>query len=555
MTNISINEALAIGNDEENPLEHLISIGMQLSTEKDTKVILEHILLSAKSISNADGGTIYSITADDELKFETLLNDTLNMSLGGTTGNPIPFPTIPLFVGDQPNKKALVALAAATNTVVNIEDAYEVKQYDMTGARNMDEKTGYRTKSVLTIPMANHEGDLNGVMQLINAQDDEGNVISFSDETEHLIRTLASLAAIALTNRQLIDGMEELFQSITRLIAKAIDEKSPYTGGHCRRVPELTLMIADAVHETDTGPLADFEMTDKDRYELSIAGWLHDCGKIAIPEAVMDKSTKLQMLFDRIEHVDVKFEVVKRDLTIAHQAQVIAALKSGDAQQIAALDELEQVLDAKITKLDADREFLRVANIGGEYMRPDAQQRVVDIGREYNIDVAGESQQLLTEGEIYNLKIAAGTLTEEERAVINHHMDITIEMLEALPFPKHLKNVPEYAGGHHEKMDGTGYPKGLTRDEMSVQARLMAIADIFEALTASDRPYKKAKKISECLFIMGKMKLGNHIDPELFDVFVDKKVYMQFSDKFLGEDQIDEIDLSKIPGYVLPAER
>ncbi|NQZ08628.1 MAG: GAF domain-containing protein [Algicola sp.] len=555
MTNISINEALAIGNEEDNPLEHLISIGMQLSTEKDTNVILEHILLSAKSISNADGGTIYSITDDNELKFETLLNDTLNMSLGGTTGNPIPFPTIPLYIDEQPNKKALVALAAATNTVVNIEDAYEVKKYDMTGARNMDEKTGYRTKSVLTIPMANHEGDLNGVMQLINAQDDEGNVISFSDEIEYLIRTLASLAAIALTNRQLIDDMEELFQSITRLIAKAIDEKSPYTGGHCRRVPELTLMIADAVHETKTGPLAYFEMTDKDRYELSIAGWLHDCGKIAIPEAVMDKSTKLQMLFDRIELVDVKIEVVKRDLTIAHQEQVIAALKSGDAEQIAALNALEKICEEKMAKLDVDREFLRIANIGGEYMRPDAQQRVVDIGREYNIDVAGESQQMLSEGEIYNLKIAAGTLTEEERAVINHHMDITIEMLEALPFPKHLLNVPEYAGGHHEKMDGTGYPKGLTRDEMSVQARLMAIADIFEALTASDRPYKKAKKISECLFIMGKMKLGHHIDPELFDVFVDKKVYMQFADKFLGDDQIDEIDLSKIPGYVLPAER
>ena len=269
----------------------------------------------------------------------------------------------------------------------------------------------------------------------------------------------------------------------------------------------------------------------------------------------MDKSTKLQMLFDRIELVDVKIEVVKRDLRLAYQEQVIAALKSGDAEQIAALDALEKICEEKMAKLDVDREFLRIANIGGEYMRPDAQQRVVDIGREYNIDVGGESQQMLSEGEIYNLKIAAGTLTEEERAVINHHMDITIEMLEALPFPKHLRNVPEYAGGHHEKMDGTGYPKGLTRDEMSVQARLMAIADIFEALTASDRPYKKAKKISECLFIMGKMKLGNHIDPELFDVFVDKKVYMQFADKFLGDDQIDEIDLSKIPGYVLPAER
>ncbi len=533
--------------NKDNPLEHLIAIGIELSTEKDTTKILEHILVSAKSITNADGGTIYSITADHTLKFETLLNDTLNMSLGGTTGNAIPFPTIPITIDGQPNEKALVALAAATNHVVNIEDAYEVKEYDMTGARNMDEKTGYRTKSVLTIPMTNHEGELNGVMQLINAQDSEGKVISFSHEKESLIRTLASLAAIALTNRQLIDGMEELFQSITRLIAQAIDEKSPYTGGHCRRVPELTLMIADAVHETDTGPLADFTMSEKDRYELSIAGWLHDCGKIAIPEAVMDKSTKLQMLFDRIELVDCRIELAQRDLTIAYQQQLIEALKSADHSKMAAIEQTHQ---QQIKQLDEDREFLRKANIGGEYMPPEVQQRVVDIAERHQVIIAGETQPLLSSGEVYNLQIPRGTLTEEERLIINHHMDITIDMLEALPFPKHLANVPEYAGGHHEKMDGSGYPRGLKRDEMSVQARLMAIADIFEALTASDRPYKDAKKISECLFIMGKMKLGQHIDPELFDVFVDKKVYQQFADQFLDANQIDEIDVSKIPGYV-----
>ena len=539
----------------KNPLEHLIEIGIELSSEKDTTKILEHILLSSKAIANADGGTIYSITKDNELKFETLLNDTLNMALGGTTGNPIPFPTIPLYIDGQPNTKTLVALAAATNTPVNIEDAYEVKQYDMTGARNMDKKTGYRTKSVLTIPMTNHEGELNGVMQLINAQDADGNVISFSPEAEHLIRTLASLAAVALTNRQLIDGMEELFQSITHLIAKAIDEKSPYTGGHCKRVPELTLMIADAVHDTDNGPLADFHMDDKDRYELSIAGWLHDCGKIAIPEAVMDKATKLEMLFDRIELVDVKIELAKRDLIVKHQQKLISAYQQGDLEQVKAIEaEHQQTLD-RIAQLDEDREFLRKANIGGEYMPPEVQQRVKDIGLSCEINIAGDQQSLLTEGEVYNLQIARGTLTEEERTIINHHMDITIDMLEALPFPKHLANVPEYAGGHHEKMDGTGYPKGLTRDEMSVQARLMAIADIFEALTASDRPYKPAKKISECLFIMGKMKLGNHIDPDLFDVFVDKKVYLEFAHKFLDESQIDEIDVGKIPGYVLPEER
>jgi HD-GYP domain-containing protein (c-di-GMP phosphodiesterase class II) len=538
-----------------NPLEHLIEIGIELSTEKNTTKILEHILLSSKDIANADGGTIYSITKENELKFETLLNDTLGMALGGTTGNPIPFPTIPLYIDDEPNRNALVALAAATNKVVNIEDAYQVTKYDMTGARNMDQKTGYRTQSVLTIPMTNHEGELNGVMQLINAQDENGNVISFSDDAQHLIETLASLAAVALTNRQLIDGMEELFQSFTHLIAKAIDEKSPYTGGHCRRVPELTLMLADAVHETSAGPLADFFMDEKDRFELSIAGWLHDCGKIAIPEAVMDKATKLQVLFDRIELIDVKIELAQRDLIVKHQQQVIEAYQASDLLLVNQLQNDHQQVLARIEQLDQDREFLRKANIGGEYMPPQMQQRVCDIGLGCQLEIAGEQQNLLSEGEIYNLQIPRGTLTEEERLIINHHMDITIDMLESLPFPKHLANVPEYAGGHHEKMDGTGYPKGLTRDEMSVQARLMAIADVFEALTASDRPYKEAKSLTQCLFIMGKMKLDNHLDPDLLDVFIDQRVYLQFADKFLSPEQIDQVDLSKIPGYVLPQDR
>ncbi len=534
-----------------NPLAHLVEIGIELSAEKDTNKILEHILLSAKAIGNADGGTIYSITDDNELKFETLLNDTLGMALGGTTGNPINFPTIPIFINDEPNSSAIVALAAATKALVNIKDAYDT-QYDMTGARNMDAKTGYRTKSVLTIPMTNHEGELNGVMQLINAQDKDGNVIPFSEDIEALIRSLASLAAVALTNRQLIDGMENLFQSITRLIAKAIDEKSPYTGGHCRRVPELTLMIADAVHATTSGPLADFNMSPEDRYELSIAGWLHDCGKIAIPEAVMDKSTKLEMLFDRIEYVDVKIELAKRDIELAHQKRLVAALKAGDMALVA---ELEKGCEQQLAQLDDDREFLRKSNVGGEFMPPEMQQRVEDIGHSCTIEIAGNRTNLLSDGEIYNLKIARGTLTDEERAVINHHMDITIDMLEALPFPKHLQRVPEYAGGHHEKMDGSGYPRGLTREQMSVQARLMAIADIFEALTASDRPYKKAKPISECLRIMGFMKKDAHIDPDLFDVFIDKQVYMTFANEFLDASQIDEVDVSKIPGYVPPEQR
>ena len=534
----------SMSNDfTESALQHLINIGVELSTEDDTTTLLEHILMSAKQLANADGGTIYSITDNQTLKFDTLLNDTLNMYMGGSSGKDIPFPEIPMFVDGEPNYNALVAYAAATDQVINISDAYQAGDFDMSAARKMDERTGYRTKSVLTIPMKNHEKELIGVLQLINAQDESG-IIDFSTEIEQVMRSLTSMAAVALTNRQLIDDMEALFQALTRLIARAIDEKSPYTGGHCNRVPELTMMIAEAVCVNDKGPLASFSMDEQEKYELSVAGWLHDCGKIATPEYVMDKSTKLETVFDRIKLVDCRIELAMSQLENEYQSKVIEQLKSG--QDITALE--QELVDHK-SELTSAREFLRKANIGGEFMNEADQQRVKDLAEEYQVKIDGQLQPLLSGNEIANLTIAKGTLLPEEREIINNHMAVTVDMLESLPFPKHLRRVPEYAGGHHEKMDGTGYPKGLSRDEMSVPARMMAIADIFEALSAADRPYKPAKPLSECLRIMGFMKLDNHIDPDLFDIFVEQKVYLDYAYQFLDKSQIDEIDVTAIPGY------
>ncbi len=527
----------------ESALQHLIDIGAELSTEEDTTTLLEHILVSAKQLANADGGTIYSITENQTLKFDTLMNDTLNMYMGGSSGKDIPFPEIDMYVGGQPNYNALVAYAAATDQVINISDAYEAGDYDMSAARKMDEKTGYRTKSVLTIPMKNHEKELIGVLQLINAQDENG-IIDFSIDVEQIIRSLSSMAAVALTNRQLIDDMEALFQALTRLIARAIDEKSPYTGGHCNRVPELTMMIAEAVCDTDAGPLAEFTMNDQEKYELSVAGWLHDCGKIATPEYVMDKSRKLETVFDRIELVDCRIELAISQLENKYHNDIINKLKSGQATA-----QLEQELAEHKKILTEAREFLRASNIGGEFMDEADQQKVADLAQQYQVVIDNKLQPLLTSNEVANLSIAKGTLLPEEREIINNHMVVTIDMLQSLPFPKHLRRVPEYAGGHHEKMDGTGYPNGLRKEQMSVPARMMAIADIFEALTAADRPYKPAKKLSECLKIMGFMTLDQHIDPDLFNIFIDKQVYMQYAYQFLDKSQIDSVDIKNIPGY------
>ena len=531
--------------------EQLNEIGAALSHERDLNRLLETILVAAKNITHADGGTLYRVTEDERsLRFEIVRTDSLKIAMGGTSGNPIPFPLLPLRTeSGEENNSMVAAYAAIHQKTVNIADAYQAEGFDFSGTRKFDERTGYRSQSFLTVPMKNHENAVIGVLQLLNSIDpDSGKVTPISAADQRLAESLASQAAIALTNRQLISQLEVLFESFIQLINVAIDEKSPYTGGHCERVPVLTMMLAEAVNETKQGPLADFSMTDKDRYELKIAGLLHDCGKVTTPVHVVDKATKLQTLFDRIHLVDTRFEVLKRDAQIAMLKAKLALRDPHDAHAEAALDE---DLARHLHQIESDREFLRQSNVGSELMTPEAQERVSRIGTGHRwIDIDGKSANFLSDDELENLNIRAGTLTQKERETINYHIVATIKMLEQLPWPKHLKNVPEYAGGHHERMDGKGYPKGLSREQMSVQARVMGIADIFEALTARDRPYKRGKTLSESLQILGKFRLGGHIDPDLFDVFVREKVYLKYAEKFLDPEQIDEVDESKIPGYM-----
>jgi HD-GYP domain-containing protein (c-di-GMP phosphodiesterase class II) len=530
--------------------EQLNEIGAALSHERDIDKLLEIILVAAKTITHADGGTLYRVTEDERsLRFEIMRNDSLGIAMGGTSGNPISFPLLPLRTeSGEPNNSMVAAYAAIHQETVSIADAYVAEGFDFSGTRKFDERTGYRSQSFLTVPMKNHENAVIGVLQLINAIDpDSGKVTSFSSADQRLAESLASQAAIALTNRQLINQLERLFESFIQLINVAIDEKSPYTGGHCERVPVLTMMLAEAVNDTRQGPLADFGMTDQDRYELRIAGLLHDCGKVTTPVHVVDKATKLQTLFDRIHLVDTRFEVLKRDARIAMLEAKLALREARDARAESAL---ETDLARTLRQFESDRDFLRHANIGSEAMTADDQERVSRIGKGYQwADIEGRQSSFLTDDEQENLSIRAGTLTQKEREIINYHIVATIKMLEQLPWPKHLRKVPEYAGGHHERMDGKGYPKGLKREQMSVQARVMGIADIFEALTARDRPYKRGKTLSESLEILGKFKLNGHIDPDLFDVFVGQKVYLKYAEKFLDPEQIDEVDESRIPGY------
>ncbi len=556
-----------------NRLEELNAIGIALSSEHDINRLLETILIAAMRITHADAGTLYLLDPDkQELTFEIMRTDSLAKAFGGTSGQPIPASVFPiqLYREGNPNHSMVVAHAALSGTSINIPDAYKAEGFDFSGTKGFDKKSGYRSTSFLAVPMRNHDNEIIGVVQLINSMDrDTSAIVAFSRQEQTLLESLSSQAAIALTNRRLIQQMEALFESFISLINTAIDDKSHYTGGHCERVPVLTMMLADAVNRTTQGPLKDFVMTERDRYELKIAGLLHDCGKITTPVHVVDKSTKLETIFDRIHLIDTRFEVLKRDAEItllrtqlnlpsplnppsplgrAKRGAGAGGEGNGEGENVQAAAILAEY-NASIRQLDEDRDFLRHCNIGSEKMEEAHQQRVQRIAAYTWRNESGAEASFLSQDELENLNIRAGTLTAAERQIINHHIDITIKMLESLPWPKHLQKVPEYAGGHHERMDGKGYPRGLKREQMSVQARVMGIADIFEALTAKDRPYKRGKTLTESLAILGKFKQDGHIDPDLFDVFVREKVYLEYAKQFLGQEQIDAVDESRIPGY------
>lgn len=522
--------------------EQLNEIGASLSSERNIERLLEIILVAAKSITHADGGTLYRMSEDQSaLRFAILRTDSLGIAFGGSSGQAVStqFGDLPLYrardddaTERQENDSLVAAYSALRAQTVNIADAYTAAGFDFSGTRAFDLATGYRSQSFLTVPLKNHDNQVIGVLQLINATDPlDGQVRAFTDADQRLAESLASQAAIALSNRTLLNQIETLFESFVSLINLAIDEKSPYTGGHSQRMQALTMMLAAAATASKEGELADFSMTEEDQYELRIASLLHDCGKIATPQHVVDKASKLQTVFDRIELINTRFEIIRRDAELA----MLRAVMQGDEKTAA-----EKLLADTLAAIDADQAFLKRINLGCELMTTADQQRVLAISARYRWrNDSGVESSFLSTDELENLSIRAGTLTAVERETINNHIVTTVRMLESLPWPQHLRHVPEYAGGHHERMDGKGYPKGLTRNEMPVQARIMGIADVFEALTARDRPYKASMKLSEALSVLRKMSASGHIDPDLYAVFTRNKIYLDYAKAYLPPEQID----------------
>ncbi len=519
-------------NDPSIDADHvrrLTQIGVALSAEKDINRLLEKILTEARAITSADGGTLYMMSENlQDLNFAIVQNDTLVLNMGGT-GEKMTWPAVKLASEDgKPDHTHVSAYVAVTGETVNIPDVYDARGFNFEGTRLFDRETGYRSRSMLVVPMCNHESDIIGVLQLLNAKDpDTREGVAFSEKAQALAMSLASQAAVALTNNRLIADLEHLLDAFIKTIATAIDEKSPYTGGHVRRVADLTMMIAEKINGTPDGPYAEVSFSADETKELHMAAWLHDVGKITTPEHVVDKSTKLEKVYDRIEDVKTRFELLRREYQLAmiNTRENKSGLSQGE-------------IEGSLKALDEEYSFLAHVNCGSEFTRDEMIERIkVIAGRQWNI--SSQTLPLLSEDEIYNLSIRRGTLNDEERTIINNHAAITYKMLSQLPFPRKLRKIAEYAAAHHEKLDGSGYPLGLKGDDLPLQARIIALADIFEALTAKDRPYKKGKTLSEAMHIMKQMVKDHHIDANLFDLFVKEKVYADYAKRELAPQQVD----------------
>jgi HD-GYP domain-containing protein (c-di-GMP phosphodiesterase class II) len=503
-------------------VSELARIGTALSAEKDRERLLEMISELARRFTNADGCTLYIKDEREEvLRFTIVANQSLNVFMGGQ-GSKISWPPVPLKDKDgQPNHRNVSAQCALTGEIIKISDVYSAC-YDFQGTREFDAKTGYRSKSMLLIPMRDNENEIIGVVQLLNAMDRQTNeVVDFDDEEIEIVASLASQAAIAITNMHLIDGLEELLQATVRMVATAIDEKSPYTAGHVQRVAALTEAVIHEINAVSDGPYAGVSFTPDQIKEVRMAAWLHDVGKIVTPEHIVDKATKLECRYDRIGLVEHRIEILKQEARLRQGGQ-------GDATGASAEEELRH--------LEESLAFLIGINQGGEFMSDAHIARVRELAA-LRYQCHGGQHPLLSDDEVENLTIRKGTLTDREREVINNHVAVGIKMLNSLRFPRKLRNVAPYATMHHEKLDGSGYPLGLTAEQIPLGARVISVADIFEALSASDRPYKKANSVADVMRIMGFMVKDGHVDGDICDLMAESGLVARYAREHLALSQ------------------
>lgn len=533
----------------------------------DYSSVIEKILDYAVNSVGTDGYFFFSVSDSNYLNLEAGWIKSLNLR-SITPELAALFPSRSLADVKNKKRRSPAEICALNHEILNIANIYGHPDLETEAFLKFDELNGYATFSVLAIPLIGRKGNTLGIVEFINKLDTNGKNIIFTSELQSELLAICKLLTVTLENKKLGEDYSLLLESFIEVLARAIDAKSPYTGAHCQRVPIIARLLASAVIDQDSGKYKDFTMSDTDLYTLHIASWLHDCGKITTPEYIVDKASKLEGIFNRIHEIRDRFEILRRD---AHILYLQKRLQNTDTQE-----NLQAEYVNTVKKLEDDFAFVAKCNTGDIPLTDDDLARLEQISRiqftryfnrmlglswaererieDYNAFIEPARENLIQNrpdhlakiynyGELYNLSIPRGTINKEEREKINEHIVVTIEMLKALPFPKELANIVEYAGAHHERIDGKGYPNGLTGDQMSVPAKIMAIADIFEALTASDRPYKEPKKLSEVLAIMKEMKNTGHIDPDLYEIFIRSRVFLEYANLYIKAEQIDEINI------------
>lgn len=510
----------------QNKFERIMDINLKLSSELDKDALFEMILSLTRELTHCEAGTLYIMSKDKKsLEFKVVQNDPLNIFMGGTKSE-LTWDSLPLYLEDGSKNKSMVAVVAALeNRIINISDVYNNKDYNFQGTKDFDNTTGYNSKSMLVLPLVNHEEDVIGVLQLINKTKVSQDVIAFKEEDEKIIKALASQAAMALTNSFLINSLEDFLNAFVTTIAQAIDAKSKHTHNHIGKVAKVANYLAQAINKDKT-IYKDVSYSENDFRQIELAAWMHDIGKISMPESIIDKSTKLEKMIDRISTIEERVEIIKRDLEIEFLKDIIS----------------KEQYEARLEKLNDDLEFLKKSNIGGEFMADEDIDRVEEISQ-YKYFKGSQEHNLLTEDEVFNLSVKRGTLTDDEKSIMNYHAQLSFDMLSALPFPKKYKDVLNIAANHHEKLNGKGYPRGLDESQLTLEDRVMILADIFEALTSNDRPYKDAKKLSEVFKILSFMVKDGEIDGELLKFFHENEVLEKYAKEELLDYQIDESKL------------
>ena len=518
-----VNEVTVYAERLGGQIKKMSDIGRALSGVHDLNALLEMIVDQARSFTNADAGTLY-IVEDETLRFQIVQNDSLKIFMGGKTGETIPFPPVEL---KESNVSAFVALKGKS---VNIPDVYDTDLFDFTGPKKFDQSTGYRSKSMLVVPMKNHDNDVIGVLQLLNATNPVNNeVIAFSQDYENLSESLASQAAVSITNAKLISNMTELFEAFVKVMATAIDEKSPVTGGHIRRVADLTLTMAEVIHNHDEGAFKDRKFSPDQMYELRIAAYMHDIGKVTSPVEIVEKAKKLQTIFDRIHYIRLRMDYIIQKVKLEGQQKKIELLER--KADLAEIKKVELKSEKQIQEMEDIRSFINKCNEPGEFLEDETLDKLKEISLRTYLDNEGQQQPFITEDELLNLSIRRGSITDAERKKMQDHAAVTLKMLKQIPFTKKLKNIPSFAGAHHEFINGKGYPLGLKGDEIPFEGKLMAVTDIAEALTASDRPYKKAMPLETVYRILRSMAKNGELDNDMVELFINEEIYKTYQEK------------------------